>query len=110
MFKKAQPYIILFFLLAFLFPSIVKELHTVYHEDHEICNVVSDYHFHEHHEECKFCDHILPVTEVPAKSTIAFAFFQFSDYSYTLFLTEYSDSFIFSYGQLRAPPLAAQLS
>lgn len=105
MFVRLKPYISVFFLLAFLFPSVVKEIHIPHHEEKVRCEAGADKHFHELHHDCTLCDFVIPVVSFPAISEMNFSSLQFSDYLFPIVIAEFISSAHFSSAQLRAPPV-----
>jgi hypothetical protein len=53
--KSAKKYFLLFFSLVLLFPSAISLSHVFAHEEHEVCDNFSNYHFHEKSLDCDLC-------------------------------------------------------
>lgn len=105
MLVKLKSYISAFFLLAFLFPSVIKEVHTTHHEEKVNCDAKADKHFHESHHDCTFCDFVLPIASAPSKAQINFSLTHFAEYVFPHLVEVYFSSSHFSSAQLRAPPV-----
>jgi hypothetical protein len=107
MLLRLKSYLSVFFLVAFLFPTLVKEVHTVNHEKRFHCDAKGEKHLHAQHHDCSLCDFVLPIASSPAKSTTSFTQFGFAEYIFPRPAEFYFSSSHFSSAQLRAPPVQA---
>ena len=105
MFVKLKSYIAVFFLLSFLLPSVVIQIHAVHHEKKVHCAADAGKHLHVQHHECNFCDVVLPITTEPAKTEANFNVPLFATYVFPTIVEVYLSSFQFTSSQLRAPPV-----
>ncbi|MBI4929474.1 MAG: hypothetical protein HY841_01840 [Bacteroidetes bacterium] len=96
--------IAVFFLLSFLLPSIVIQIHAVHHEKRIHCIADGGNHFHPQHHECSFCDAVLPIASEPPKTQANFIAPHFAKYVFPILVKVYFTSSHFSSTQLRAPP------
>ena len=102
---RLKSHISVFFLVAFLFPSLVKEVHTVNHEQRFHCDAKGEKHLHAQHHDCSLCDFVLPIASAPSKSTAEFSQVNFAEYIFPQIVDVYFSSSHFSSAQLRAPPV-----
>ena len=100
--------IVFFFLLAFLFPLVVREVHSSHHEVRISCDAGAQNHFHEHHEECHFCDVVMPTASEPSKALADITTHHFGEYIFPSCVVVAFSSFHFSSSQLRAPPVCPE--
>jgi len=97
--------IAVFFLLSFLLPSVVIQIHAVHHEKKIHCFADGGNHFHPKHHECSFCDAVLPIVSEPPKTQSNFIAPHFAEYVFSNLVEVYASSVHFSSAQLRAPPV-----
>jgi len=107
--NNSQKYILLFLILALLFPSAVSISHIYAHERQEVCHNYFDTHLHKKNVDCELCKfHPTPV--------IAFDLFHFNlnqaiqvnkkFFNHYQFLSDFQK---LSY-ELRGPPASTSLS
>ena len=94
-----------FFLTVFLFPAVVKEVHTINHEKIFHCDANGEEHIHTQHHDCTLCDFVIPVISAPPLSQDNFSSLQFAKYVFPNAVEVYFSSSHFSSAQLRAPPV-----
>jgi hypothetical protein len=105
MINKLKPLFSVFLLAVFLFPTIVKEVHTVNHEKRFQCNANEEQHLHTLHHDCNLCDFVLPITSDPSAAHNSFSSLNFREYTFPNLIEVYFSSSHFSSAQLRAPPV-----
>ncbi|HEY4800525.1 MAG TPA: hypothetical protein VII99_15705 [Bacteroidia bacterium] len=98
-----KAYIAIFFLLSFLLPSVVIQIHAIHHEKQIHC--VAGNHLHTQHHECSFCDVVLPIASEPPKTQVSFTAPLFAVYSFPPTVEVCFSSSHYSSAQLRAPPI-----
>ena len=103
--QRLKSYIAGFFLLSFLLPSVVIQIHAVHHEKKIHCIADGGNHLHPQHHECSFCDAVLPLASEPPKTHANFLTPHFAEYLFSNLIEVYASSSHFSSAQLRAPPV-----
>ena len=107
MIRILKPWFSVFLLAIFLFPTIVKEVHTVNHEKRFHCDANGDQHLHTLHHDCNLCDFVIPVVSAPSSFQTHFFLTHFAEYSFPHQVEFYFSSSRFSSPSLRAPPVFA---
>ena len=93
-----------FFIAVFLFPTIVKEIHSVNHEKVFQCDAKGEMHLHTQHHDCTLCDFVLPVVFAPSKVEHNLTATNFAEYVFPHQTEIYFPVSQFSSALLRAPP------
>lgn len=104
MLGKLKSYFSIFFLLVFLVPTVVKEVHNICHEKEFHCNA-AETHLHILHHDCTLCNFVIPVISVPEKFQNNFTLPHFAEYVFPRSVEVYFSSSQFSSASLRAPPV-----
>jgi hypothetical protein len=105
MISKLKSVFSVFLLAVFLFPTIVKEVHTVNHEKRFRCDANGEQHLHVQHHDCTLCDFVLPVVSSASDIELNFSLFSFASVIFPGRGEFYFSSYQFSSAQLRAPPV-----
>ena len=105
MINRMRSFLGILFLLAFLFPTVVKEVHLVNHEAKFHCDANGSKHIHAQYHDCSLCDFVLPVSTSPSQQQTCFSRQQFAEYDFKNLVEVYFSSSHFSSAQLRAPPV-----
>jgi hypothetical protein len=104
---RFRSFISLFFLLSFVSLSVAKVIHASHHEQQIACDVKAKNHFHDHREECHFCDIGMPVIPGPSKARAINAIHHFAEYIFPTIDSSFIPPHFFSAAPLRAPPLSS---
>jgi len=105
MFFRMKSYLSVFFLAVFLVPTVVKEVHSICHNQEFHCNTATGTHLHVIHHDCTLCNFVIPVISVPAKPQNNFILSHFAEYVFPSLVESNFSSSQFSSASLRAPPV-----
>lgn len=105
MVQQLKSYFSIFFLVVFLFPTVIKEIHAIDHENVFHCDVKGERHLHTQQHDCTLCDFVLPlVFSSVYNSNDDFSLFCFAETLFPRPAKVYSFSSCLSSLSLRGPP------